>query len=143
MRARFKARQIAPARIDELIAADRLGEVGDGPDAELHGSGLLQIFGSLGEDLADLVFISRGGVSWHCSSAGSSPAMTRPDARSSRSTKLPRTWSRRGQVRPRALSGQPKDFPSTTMVMKTRVGARLGLHSTTARFFASSSWRRE
>jgi len=33
-------------------------------------------------------------------------------------------------------------FPSTTMVMKTRVGARRGPHSTTARFFASSSWRR-
>ena len=53
MRARRKPRQVAAARIDQLIAVDGFGEVGDRSDAQLHGPGLLQILPVLGKDRAD------------------------------------------------------------------------------------------
>ena len=38
MRAGGKARQVAPVRIDQLVAVDLLGQIGDRADAQLHAS---------------------------------------------------------------------------------------------------------
>src|SRR6266853_3329661 len=124
MRARFETRQVAPARVDELIPVDGFGQIGDRPDAQLHGSRLLQISDLLGKDLDGYACTSRGDLEWLSSSDGLSPAMTRPAERSSRSTKSRRIRCRLVLARPHASSGLPKDFLSTTMARKTKACAR-------------------
>ncbi len=56
-----KARQVAAARVDQLIAVGGFGEIGDRPDAQLHGPGLLQILPLLGKDRADREELNQGG----------------------------------------------------------------------------------
>ena len=53
--------EVAAARIDQLIAVDGFGEVGDRTDTQLHGQGLLQILPVLGKDRAVRNDLSRGG----------------------------------------------------------------------------------
>jgi hypothetical protein len=62
MRARFEARQVAPARVDEFIAVDGFGQIGDRPDAQLHGLRLLQISDLLGKDLGGCTCPNGGGL---------------------------------------------------------------------------------
>jgi hypothetical protein len=61
MGTRRKPRQVAAARIDQLIAADGFGEIGDRSDTQLHGLGLLQISVVLGKIVPTVTTSAKGG----------------------------------------------------------------------------------
>src|SRR6516225_11579672 len=137
MRAGHEPRQVAAARIDELVPIGGLGEIGDRTNAKLHDPGLpelregRQAFCMLCSAYAR---INRGRVSsWLCSFAASSPATTRPAALSSRSTRSRRTWSRRGPAQPLAWFGRAKAFRSTTPTRRMLGSGGPVRRSTTAR----------
>src|SRR6516164_3176260 len=109
MRTRRKARQVAAARIDQLIAVDCLGEIDDRADAQLHRQVLLQDLALLGKIMPT---VTEEALRWHCRSAASLPATTIPGAPLSRSTR-----SRRRSLLPvrgpaPASCGRPRIFRS-------------------------------